>query len=190
LTGGPSVLPASALGRLAGADGRLPAKPEGLANARAGDIAAEARAQLERFRALTGRDPTHFDSHHHAHQLPLVFEAIVALALETRRPLRCATPAMAHDLRIRGVRTTDAFVDRFFGPGATAEGLEAILARLQPGVTELMCHPARPDPELRATSGYADERERELAVLTAPGLRERLAAAGIELVSFDVLASA
>ncbi|HEU4600169.1 MAG TPA: ChbG/HpnK family deacetylase, partial [Solirubrobacterales bacterium] len=30
--------------------------------------AAECRAQLERFRELVGRDPTHLDSHHHVHR--------------------------------------------------------------------------------------------------------------------------
>jgi hypothetical protein len=189
LTGGPSVLPASAAPGLVDGAGRLPSRPEALAAARLVELAAEARAQLDRFRALVGRDPTHFDSHHHAHRLRAVFEVVVALALETGRPVRCASPDMVRELRARGVRTPDAFLESFFGDAATGETLEAILGGLGPGVTELMCHPARPDPELRATSSYADARGRELAVLTAPGLRERVTAAGIDLVSFAALAS-
>jgi predicted glycoside hydrolase/deacetylase ChbG (UPF0249 family) len=187
LTGGPSVLPAEALPSLAAGDGHLPARPEGLVAARSEEVQAEARAQLERFRSLVGRDPTHFDSHHHAHRLPLVFEALVALALETGRPVRSASPGMGLELRRRGIPTPDAFVDRFYGEAASAGMLEGIIAGLAPGTTELMCHPAYVDPTLRSSSSYTADRERELGLLTAPGLRARIDAAGVQLVTFEAL---
>ena len=58
------------------------------------------------------------------------------------------------------------------------------MAGLRDGTTELMCHPGHADPELRASSSYAAERERELSVLTSPAARAALDSAGVSLVSF------
>src|SRR5438067_10605572 len=44
--------------------------------------------QLERFRELLGRDPTHLDSHQHVHREEPVRSLAVELALELGVPLR------------------------------------------------------------------------------------------------------
>ena len=49
----------------------------------------ECRKQLERFRALVGRDPTHLDAHKHVHETDAEFGAAAeALAAEIGVPLR------------------------------------------------------------------------------------------------------
>jgi predicted glycoside hydrolase/deacetylase ChbG (UPF0249 family) len=50
-----------------------------------------------------------------------------------------------------------------------------------------MCHPAVVDDELRAGSGYAEPRTRELAVLTREEARRAVREEGIELVHFGQL---
>lgn len=189
LTGGMPALPPERVPSLVDTRGRLPDRPAGLLGADPGEIRAELRAQLARFERLLGRRPTHFDSHHHAHRLPAVFEALVELARETERPLRAAAPDMVERLRARGVTTTDRFEERFFDEAATLDTLLALLRGLEPGVTELMCHPAYVDDELRAGSSYALPRERELALLTSDAARAAVRAAGIELVHFGALAA-
>jgi chitin disaccharide deacetylase len=184
LTGGVTTLPASSLPSLVDVAGRLPAKPEGLGAARFCEVLAEGRAQLRRFEELMGRRPTHFDSHHHSHRLAVVLEALVALAVETGLPVRTASPEMGERLRALGVKTTEAFIESFFDAGATREVLLSILDALGEGSAEIMCHPAYVDDELRSTSGYADARERERAVLTSPGLRQEVAARGLRLATF------
>jgi predicted glycoside hydrolase/deacetylase ChbG (UPF0249 family) len=82
------------------------------------------------------------------------------------------------------VATTAAFVERFFGDDTGLDTLVAILDGLGPGVTELMCHPARVDDELRADSTYTEARERELATLTDPAARRALVERGIRLATF------
>lgn len=168
LTGGPPVLPAERLPSLTDADGRLPAKPEHLGQPDPGEVMAEANAQLERFLELVGRPPTHLDSHHHSHRHPVVLDAVVTLAREHDLPVRNASPEVAARLRSEGLATTDHFVERFFGDDARLEVLLEILDGLEPGTTEIMCHPAHVGDELRASSSYADARERELEVLTQP----------------------
>jgi predicted glycoside hydrolase/deacetylase ChbG (UPF0249 family) len=116
-----------------------------------------------------------------------VLDALVTLAWETGLPIRNASPAVKERLRREGIRTTDHFVEEFYDKGATLEGVVRILGDLQPGTTELMCHPAVVDEELRGTSGYAEPRTRELEVLTSHDVRQTLQAAGIHLTTFASL---
>lgn len=187
LTGGPPQLPASRLGSLVGRDGQLPPRPDRLADADPAEVLAEVRAQLARFRELLGRDPSHFDSHHHSHRVPAVFAAVVAVARETGRPVRLADAAMAPLLRREAIATSDRFEEGFFDATATEQALLGLLRSLPEGTTELMCHPAVVDDELRASSSYAAPRARELELLTGGAAREAVRERGIELVSFAAL---
>jgi predicted glycoside hydrolase/deacetylase ChbG (UPF0249 family) len=167
LTGVPLILPAERLPSLTDASGRFPAKPEGLVEPALEEVLLEARAQFDRFLELTGRLPTHLDSHHHSHRHPVVCDALVTLAAEHDLPIRNASPEVGERLRRDGVATTDFFVEDFFGEDARLDILIEILGGIRPGITEIMCHPAHVDDELRTTSSYAAERERELEVLTS-----------------------
>jgi predicted glycoside hydrolase/deacetylase ChbG (UPF0249 family) len=184
LSGGAPLLGPAQVPSLVGVDGRFPAKPEGHAAPREEEALAEARAQFARFVELFGRKPTHLDSHHHSHRLEPVFRAITALAREHGLPVRNSGGDMGERLAAAGVRRNDHFVERFFDHGATLANLEAIVAALGEGTTELMCHPAVVDDELRGSSGYAAPRERELAVLTDPAARQAVERAGVTLVHF------
>jgi len=187
LSGGGPGLPAERIPSLLGPDGRFPAKPEGHRAPRPEEVLAEAREQLARFQQLFGRLPTHFDSHHHSHRLPAVLDAVVTLALETGRPVRNASAEVASRLRERGIPTTTSFDEGFFGETATVDRLLSIVAALPEGSTELMCHPARVDDELRGSSGYAEPREAEKAALCDPRVRGAIEAAGVRLASFASL---
>lgn len=184
---GPTALPPSRVPSLVDADGRLPRRPEGLAGARAEEILSEVRAQLERFHRLLGRAPTHFDGHHHCHRRPEVFAAVLTVAAESRLPVRAVTPDMRQHLRAAAIATPDAFDESFYGAGVSAEHLAERVRAAAQGVTEIMCHPGRVDDELRRSSTYVDDREREIAILTDPALARLLAAENIRLVSYSAL---
>jgi predicted glycoside hydrolase/deacetylase ChbG (UPF0249 family) len=51
----------------------------------------------------------------------------------------------------------------------------------------LMVHPGRVDAALSAVDGYTWQRERELAALTSPAVRDRLRRGDIALVRFSEL---
>ncbi len=182
--GGRPALPPEQVRSLLDAKGEFRPIAERLAGADPKEAMAEARAQLRRFRELVGRLPSHFDSHHHVHKLPVGEEIILTLAWETGLPVRGASPEGRARLRREGLRTTDHFIEDFYDEAATLENLVAILGRLELGTTELMCHPASVDDELRTTSGYAEPRGRELAALTHEEARQTIQAAGIRLASF------
>ena len=188
LTGGSTpASPREQVRSLLDAAGRFHLKPEGLVGADPVEVLTEARAQLRRFRELMGRRPTHFDSHHHAHKLPVVLDALVTLAWETGLPIRGASEEVRARLRSEGLPTTDHFIEDFYDQGATLEGLIRVLSRLEPGTTELMCHPAVVDEELRTTSGYAEARGRELEYLVHEQVRQTIQAAGVKLVTYAAL---
>jgi predicted glycoside hydrolase/deacetylase ChbG (UPF0249 family) len=187
LTGGAPTLPPEQLSTLVDGRGRLPARPQGLAHAAPREILAEARAQLRRFHELMGAPPTHFDSHHHAHRLPSVLEALVTLSWETGLPVRNAGPEVKAVLDRERIATPDHFVDVFHDANATPEALVGILAELLPGTSELMCHPALVDDALRAGSSYAEPRGRELEALSHPEARATLHGSGVRLIDFSAL---
>ncbi|MBI2796813.1 MAG: ChbG/HpnK family deacetylase [Gemmatimonadetes bacterium] len=178
---------------------------------RAGDIEAEAAAQLARLRAATGLAPTHIDSHRHTHVHPVAWPALLAAARYAgvrvvrvpREPLATnagraratlskvllgvamtggASPRSAAKA---GFRCADHFVG--ISPQGSAsfeDDVIAMLAGLKPGVTEFMVHPGYVDDALKARDGYQLEREVEVRALTGARVREAMLALGTRLVSF------
>lgn len=129
---------------------------------------ADCREQLEGFRRLTGRDPTHVDSHKHVHELDPEFgAAAAALADELGVPLRN-----------REVH----YERRFYGGDAiSVERVIELIRNLPPGWTEIGCHPAAgPVP----TSSYDAERRVELRTLCDSSIREALNVTNVKLCNF------
>ena len=184
LTGARPTLPPGKVPSLVNAAGEFPRKPEDVGVFNAGEVLSEVRNQIELFRDLTGRNPTHLDSHHHSHRLPVVLDAVIAVARDLGVPVRRSSDGIAERLHDARLSTTSTFIESFFGEGATLERLREIVAAMPEGRHELMCHPGYSDPALRSESGYADAREVELRVLCDPAAREAVRAAGIELVPF------
>ena len=143
--------------------------------------AAELSGQLEYFRELVGRDPTHVDSHQHVHR----DEPLATHAAEL-------ADALGVPLRERGpIR----YVGGFYGQSGRGEpcpslieveALVRVVASLEPGVTELGCHPGL-DAEL--DSSYRLERLLEVRTLCHPRAREAIARAGVILRSFAAQAA-
>jgi predicted glycoside hydrolase/deacetylase ChbG (UPF0249 family) len=138
-------------------------------------VGDEFRRQLDEFRRLLGRDPTHIDSHRHAHRcaLPLFRELVRPLSV----PLRDSS-------RVR-------FLDSFYARPALETQLdyvgvpflrEVLRGEVSEGWNELMCHPGYRSADYTAV--YLAEREAELRTLTDPTLRRTLDELGIQLASY------
>lgn len=185
VTGG--GLPASPPDRIPGllVDGRFALIPDRLpAEIPEVEVRRELEAQILLFEKLAGRPPSHLDSHHHSALHPAIQPVFVEVARQRGLPARASNEEARAALRTAGVKTTDRFLDGFYGDGATAENLRATLASLEDGTSELMCHPGRADAELIAGSTYARQRERELEFLCNPDIVQLLARAGVERIDF------
>jgi predicted glycoside hydrolase/deacetylase ChbG (UPF0249 family) len=140
-------------------------------------ISAELGRQVEAFRRLVGRDPTHLDSHQHVHRRAPFRGVFLAMSRSLRVPLRGCTPGIVHCGRFYGQTRTGQ-------PLPDAIGVEALLGifeELGHGVTEVGCHPGVQDGP---GPGYWMERANETRTLCDPRVRSALAEQGIRLCSF------
>jgi hypothetical protein len=185
LTFGRPVGPVWPLGELVDNEGQFRRLESGAhANASPSQVAAELRAQLERFEARVGRPPTHIDGHHHVHALPGVLSAVIEAAQRRRLPVRSPDEATLGRLRAVGVASPDSFVDTFYGAdNVSVDQLLRIVDELPEGTTELMCHPAKEDALLESLSSYTRPRYQERETLMASSVQDALVAGDVELVS-------
>jgi predicted glycoside hydrolase/deacetylase ChbG (UPF0249 family) len=138
--------------------------------------------QWERFVKLTGRRPTHLDSHHDVHRTAPALPAFLAFAEQRAVPLR----------GFCGVRHIGSFYAQWAGETHLEQVgvsvLAAILAtEVDEGFNELCCHPGYADPELR--SSYRNERRAELDTLRDPALTDLMREHDIAPATFSDLAA-
>jgi predicted glycoside hydrolase/deacetylase ChbG (UPF0249 family) len=136
------------------------------------------RRQLERFRAVAGRDPSHLDAHYNRHLSADVRPQFQALADELEIPLRRVDPRIA-------------FCGEFYGqdgkgrpdPDAiTPEALVRLLESIDQPITDLACHPGFIDD---LDDWYRTEREQEVRVLCDERVRVAVSELGLELCTFS-----
>ncbi len=141
----------------------------------------ELRRQFDLFVALTGRPPTHLDSHQHVHRRPSCQPSFLQLALEYGLPLRDRAPV--------------TFKGGFYGQWVhgiseqekvSFEALTGIVStELRRGIYELAVHPGYHDSA--ADYVYHRDREWERATLADPRLPGLLRDQGVELISYHEL---
>jgi predicted glycoside hydrolase/deacetylase ChbG (UPF0249 family) len=139
-------------------------------------VEAEIHRQLHTFRDLLHRDPDHLDSHQHAHRNEPVRSITLRIASDLSIPLRHFSEA-----RYRGEFYGQDEEGKSYPQLISFDALARLIHNLDPGCTELCCHPAS-TCDLETT--YRHERMAELKTLCDPRLRRLLAEAGVELRSF------
>lgn len=143
-------------------------------------VAEEVARQLAEFQRLLGTSPTHLDSHQHVHREEPALSIAKRLANELNIPLRGFTPGIHHCGDFYG-QTAEG---EHWPEGISLDNLNAILAGLSAGITELGCHPGYGEG---LATAYRAERAQELAVLCDPSLPGVLAEHGVQLCSFNRL---
>lgn len=145
-------------------------------------IGAEIDRQLETFRTLMRRDPTHIDSHQHVHTTEPARALVLALAARLGVPCRRCDDQVAYHGEFYGQTRNGEALD-----GAiSVEALTSLLTALPAGASELCCHPGLRND---APGMYVEEREREARVLCDPVVRDVIEGEQIELVSYRELVS-
>lgn len=141
-------------------------------------VREEYHRQLGEFERLMGRQPTHVDSHRHAHRQPGMLPIFSELVAPLGVPLR-------DDGRVR-------FVGGFYAQWewmvtelnyVSVPFLLTILGEeVLPGWTEVSCHPGYRSPDFQSV--YLAEREAEVATLTDPRITTFIRESGVRLVTF------
>lgn len=141
-------------------------------------LQAELDRQLEQFERLTGRLPTHLDSHQHVHQTEPARSILLRCAERLGVPLRGCHSSIAYDGGFYG-QTGEG---QPHPAGISMQTLTAMIAALPAGWTELGCHPGY---VTGLDSVYLHEREEELRVLCSPEIKATLKSARVPLHSFQ-----
>jgi predicted glycoside hydrolase/deacetylase ChbG (UPF0249 family) len=157
---------------------------EAAARAKTDEARIELGNQIDAFRKIMGRFPTHLDTHHHVGRLMPVLELVLDFARALRVPLRSQDAQVRRAARALGLRTPDHFMGES-GPEAywSRERVLEHLAALPRGLSEFMTHPGYFDEDL-AYSRYGRQRETELAGLTDPEVRQAAGRNDIRLAHF------
>ena len=143
----------------------------------AGKVIDEVYRQFAAFYHLTGKQPTHIDSHQHVHR---------------QNPLRGIVLDIANKLEIplRHCNSTIRYCGEFYGQteqgapypeGITVDQLIRIISELPAGFTEVGCHPGEGND---LDTMYGGEREEEVRVLCDPKIQSAIADLGAKLCSF------
>jgi chitin disaccharide deacetylase len=146
-------------------------------------VAHEASRQMAAFRRLVGRDPTHIDSHQHAHRKDPLSQIFLELASRLGVPLRGFSSKIGYCGAFYG-QSDDG---RPWPRGISVKGLIEVVAKLRPGFTELGCHPGYAED---LNSMYRRERQREIETLCDPRVRAAITDMGIAVCSFRDMAIA
>ena len=139
---------------------------------------SELNAQYRLFVDRMGRPPTHLDSHHNVHRMPGLSPLFLELSETHGLFLREHSP----------VRYFSNFYGQWGGEShpehVSPEQLVSVLeTEIQPGITELACHPGYMTGEF--ISEYAFEREIELRSLCNKMVKQRAAELNIDLVNYS-----
>jgi len=156
------------------------------------EVRRELTAQIERA-ILWGFDISHLDCHMGSLSFrPEFFDIHLDLAVEYGLPMRMMGAGFEKNVgfpfRRLAAEEGVVFPDHLaVQEGATRPKLEAVLADLRPGVTEIFLHPAFDTPELRAFAPDWEARVDDHALATDPALRSRIEAAGVTLIGYEPL---
>jgi predicted glycoside hydrolase/deacetylase ChbG (UPF0249 family) len=128
-------------------------------------------------------------------QRPEFFDVLLDIAVETGLPVRLesgdAETAAGFPFRRLAAEEGVAMPDHFrLVRGGTRAHLEAVLADLAPGITEVAFAPALAAEEIRAIDPAAAGRFDDLAVLTDRELHGRLDGLGVALIGYRALRDA
>lgn len=134
--------------------------------------------QVNKFISITGKNPDHIDIHKSSSSsTPNEAQEIVLQYCE-----KASIPT-------RGINAK--YIDSFGikSNDSSIEQLKKSLDEAEDGYNELMTHIGISDEYLREVSSYSDSREKELASICHPSLRQHLLSSDISLISWRQLAS-
>lgn len=158
---------------------------------KASEVYLEYTNQIKKFKRVFGCLPTHLDTHHQLHDHPFFMRVLARVATEHKLPVRRSALMHKKNHSAFAVRkklqTTDYLAGDLDARNYWRKtALLKTLKTLRPGVTEIMCHPARVDKTLMKISSFNADREKELRVMTDEAVIKQIKKTGIELTHYGL----
>ncbi|GGA79907.1 chitin disaccharide deacetylase [Ornithinibacillus halotolerans] len=148
------------------------------------EIKKELISQLEKFLSF-GLTPTHIDSHHHIHRHEKIFPIVCELAETYQLPVRPTSVESSTVLEKKGIKKVEYFNPDFFGDELDINYLKTMLADAKKyNTVEIMTHPGYIDYPVLTGSSYNTQRAIELAILTAPEIKQYIQENNINLITY------
>ena len=141
-------------------------------------VKAEVYHQLEIFKKLTGKKPTHIDSHQHVHLRENILPVIKEIAEQLNITLRRCSDMVKYCGEFYGQAEDGSPYHQAIG----VEALSEVISSIQDDITEMACHPGFADD---MQTMYKTERQLELKTLCDQRIFEVIKRTGIQLCSFD-----
>lgn len=135
------------------------------------DVEAELKRQIEKFVAIVGKMPDHIDTHKRRTTDEGIKEVLEAYAKTHDIPVRNFN---AKHIGSFGINSNDASVAQ----------LKRGIDEATDEYNELMTHCGYSDDYLRKHSSYNDPREKELASICDPSIKQYIANKGLRLISW------
>ncbi|MGL5244285.1 MAG: carbohydrate deacetylase [Sarcina sp.] len=145
------------------------------------EILKEFIAQIEKVKDA-GIKISHFDSHHHVHQLPQLKGVMQKLVDKYKLPIRGGINYELENALVVPV------IDSFYKEGVSTNYFKENLSKFNElGTVDLMVHPAWVDDVLINSTSYAVDRVKEFEVLTSDEVIKFLKEKNIELINYRAL---
>lgn len=146
-------------------------------------VRRELETQLNAFRKLLSHNPTHLDSHQHVHRNEPLRSVLLEMACELSIPVR----HFSDEVRYCGDFYGQTAKGDPLNESISAAALIDVINALEPGITELGCHPGLDD---NLNTMYRRERRQEVATLCDDRVRQAIEAGRLHLRSFAHLPKA
>ncbi len=141
-------------------------------------VKAEVYHQLEIFKKLTGKKPTHIDSHQHVHLRENILPVIKQVAEQLDVTLRRCSDKVKYCGEFYG----QAEDGSPYHKAIEVEALSEVISSIQDDITEMACHPGFLDD---MQTMYKTERQIEVQTLCDQRIREVIKRTRIHLCSFE-----
>lgn len=140
-------------------------------------VKEEIHKQLDSFIQITGKKPTHIDSHQHVHKQQSIQPLFLEIARDLNITLRRCSDKVNYCGGFYGQNSDGSPNHHSIGVG----NLIDLIATLPTGITEVACHPGL---EVTIQTMYKIEREIEVNSLCSLEAQEAITRLKVELVSF------
>jgi predicted glycoside hydrolase/deacetylase ChbG (UPF0249 family) len=140
-------------------------------------VMEELNNQLEAFFRITGKKPSHLDSHQHVHMRKTIQPVFIELARQLNVTLRRCSSKVVYCGNFYGQHQDGSPNQDAISPVA----LMQIINNLQNGITELACHPGI---NIEINTMYKKERDLEVDSLCNDEVKGNITGKGVELISF------